>query len=218
MRYLTPYMKVLEDVAAVARSCGRKPEEITVVAVSKYIPLPDIQTVYSEGCRDFGESRLTEALEKAAHLPQGVRWHLIGSLQSKKVNKAIGKFDLIHSVDTLKLAHKISSSSLSHNITTNILLQVNTSGEESKHGFAVEECISAFEEVQNLPNIKVEGLMTMAPATEDTSIIRRCFKQLAELRDQLGVKHLSMGMSNDYRIAIEEGSTMVRVGSRIFSG
>lgn len=178
--------------------------------------------IYQEGCRSFGENRLEEVLEKSPKMPQDIEWHMIGTLQTKKVNKTIGRFTLIHSVDHPQLAKKISDSSLRHGVKTCILLQSNTSGEKSKQGLTPQEWKACFEDVLELEGIEVKGFMTMAPLTEDTSVIRNTFVGLRELKCSLereigrSFPHLSMGMSHDYPIAIEEGATLVRIGTAIF--
>jgi pyridoxal phosphate enzyme (YggS family) len=224
MNIETHYCQVAHTVREKALACGRRPEEITLIAVSKTFPFESIQSVYQEGGRDFGESRIQEALEKISQMPKDCKWHLIGTLQSNKVNKAISAFQLIHSVDTPLLAQKISEASQAKGIMTSILLQVNTSGEKTKHGLSPEEWERALERINQLSHLRIEGLMTMAPYTEDEQVIRACFHHLYQLRESWRkqmknpaiFQHLSMGMSHDYLIAIEEGATLVRVGSAIF--
>jgi pyridoxal phosphate enzyme (YggS family) len=189
------------------------PKNVKLVAVTKNVPVEDISLVYELGCRDFGENRVQDALPKIEELPPDIRWHFIGTLQKNKVKKVVGNFALIHSVDSVELAQEISK----QGIDTSILLQVNTSGEESKQGFTEDEFRRDLAMIQKMPYIQVKGLMTMAPLTEDVDQIRMCFRRLRELRDELGLKELSMGMSHDYKIAIEEGATIVRIGSAIFS-
>lgn len=184
---------------------------VKIVAVSKGCSLEQILALYEVGCRDFGESRVQEALLKIEKAPKDIRWHFIGKLQKNKVRKVIGKFFLIHSVDSFDLAEKISQVSQEMNVVTSILFEVNTSGEPSKSGFKPEEV-----RLINLSGISLKGLMTMAPLTDNIHIIRKTFSDLRLLRDKLGLKELSMGMSSDYWIAIEEGATMLRLGSCIF--
>lgn len=218
------YVQLLEKVAALSKEAGRDPQEIAVIAVSKMHPLEAIIAVYESGCRQFGESRIQEALPKMESAPKDIHWHLIGSLQKNKVNRAVGKFALIHSVDSVELAQKISQSSQAMGLTSAILLEVNTSGELSKHGLSPEAWTAAFDTVQRLPNLEVQGLMTMAPLTEDEAVIRKTFSSLRQLKDELtpyaanksAFKHLSMGMSHDYPIAIQEGATLLRIGTEIF--
>lgn len=214
------YKKVCDDIVQTALAAGRDPAEITLIAVSKGHSWGHIQPVYDLGCRQLGESRTQEALPKMEEAPSDIQWHLIGSLQKNKVRKAVGHFILIHSVDSLELAEKISSCSLEKGIKTSILLEVNTSGETSKHGMTVACCRELFDTVCALPGIKVEGLMTLAPLTEDVGLVRSCFATLRHLREELTtrypLKHLSMGMSHDYRLAIAEGATLLRIGRLIF--
>jgi PLP dependent protein len=217
------YRKIAANVAELAAGAGRDPGEVHVVAVSKSHPREAVDEVYLAGCRDFGENRMQEALPKMEGSPSDLRWHFIGNLQTKKVPKIIGRFHLIHSVDSPKLARKISDSGEREGVVSNILLEVNTSGEESKHGLSPEKWQAEFEGVIASPGIAVKGLMTMAPLTEDEGIIRGCFSRLREFRDSLqssyslALPHLSMGMTNDYPIAIEEGATLLRIGTAIFA-
>jgi PLP dependent protein len=218
------YHQVVQNIREKAVACGRDSSEIILVAVSKTYPCESLQSVYQEGGRDFGESRVQEALEKISYLPQDCRWHLIGTLQNNKVPKVVSLFYLIHSIDTPQLAQRVSQASQMKGVTTSILLQVNTSGEKSKHGFSAEEWERSLESINQLSHLKIEGLMTMAPYTDDQRVIRSCFRKLHQLRetwsnqmkDPSAFHHLSMGMSNDYLIAIEEGATLLRVGSAIF--
>lgn len=224
MSIVTHYCQIEQQVREKALACGRQPQEITLVAVSKTYPVESIHSVYQEGGRVFGESRVQEALQKISLLPLDCQWHLIGTLQSNKVSKAVSSFQLIHSVDHFQLAQKISHASQEKGIITSILLQVNTSGEATKHGLPGEEWEKLVESINQLSYLRVEGLMTMAPYTEDEGIIRSCFRKLYQLRekwrnqmkDPASFCHLSMGMSHDYLIAIEEGATLLRIGSAIF--
>lgn len=188
------------------------PAAVKLIVVTKNIPVKSIQSVYDLGCRDFGENRVQEALPKIEEMEKDIHWHFIGTLQKNKVKKVIRRFDLIHSVDSFELAQEISKLG----IDTKILLQVNTSGEESKQGFSPGEIEKKLPLIQKLPFVQVQGLMTMAPLTENIAEIRACFRSLRELRDRHGLQELSMGMSHDYMMAIEEGATMVRIGSAIF--
>lgn len=220
MKYSDLKIKVLNQAVA----CGRNPSEITVIAVSKGHPWNQIESVYMEGCRNFGESRFIEANEKMNVAPQDIEWHLIGTLQSNKVVKVVGKFSLIHSVDQPSLLAKISQVSEQREIETSVLIQVNTSGEQSKHGLSTDQWRKELAVLVDLPAINICGLMTMAPNTSDESIIRQAFKDLRLFRDELremygeihSFHHLSMGMSNDYLIAVEEGATLLRIGSLLF--
>jgi len=218
------YLHVQSKIDEIAVKCGRDPKEISLVAVTKGYELDHVMPAYDAGCRDFGESRLQEVLDKIPNAPDDLRWHLIGTLQKNKVRKVVGKFVLIHSVDSSDLAAKISQCSQEVGVVTPVLLQANTSGEQSKHGLTPEEWTSIFGEVVNLPGISVKGLMTMAPLEGDEIVIRNCFSKLRELREDLQkmagedvrIPHLSMGMTHDYPYAIAEGATILRIGTAIF--
>lgn len=224
MSVSTHYKQILQIVQDKVISCGRRLEEVEIIAVSKDHSLKEIQSAYQDGARQFGESRVQEALLKIPCLPEDCKWHLIGTLQSNKVSKTISSFQLIHSVDSLQLAQKISHFSERKNAITSILLQVNTSGELTKHGLTGEEWQKSLESLNELPNISIEGLMTIAPLTDNQKEIRSCFRKLFLLREQWRSQiknpssfvHLSMGMSHDYLIAIEEGATLLRIGTAIF--
>jgi len=195
---------------------------VTLVAVSKTHAVKDIQTLYDLGLRDFGESRLSEALSKMEQLPKDIRWHWLGRLQTKKIKKVIENFYLIHSVDSLACAQKISEQA-QHPIR--ILLQANTSGETTKAGLSSEAWEACFPALLELPYLSLEGCMTMAPHTPDVTSIRACFRSLKTLQERLqklaldrtNLPILSMGMSEDYRIALQEGATMVRIGRALFT-
>lgn len=224
MALTTCYHQIEQKVREKTLACGRQPQDVALITVSKLQTVESIQAVYREGGRQFGESRVQEALQKIPELPADCRWHLIGTLQSNKVAKAISQFDLIHSVDTPVLAQQLSDASQARGVMTSILLQVNISGETTKHGLSAEEWEKALDAVSQLSHVRIEGLMTMAPYTEDTKKIRDCFRQLYQLREKWRTnmkepaifQHLSMGMSHDYLIAIEEGATLLRIGTAIF--
>lgn len=194
-----------------------------LVAISKGESIEAIQSFYEAGQRDFGENRLPEVEAKRALLPSDINWHFIGSLQSKKVPKVVGRFALIHSVDSLDLAKKISQVSCEKKVVSRILLQVNTSGEATKHGFTPEACRAQFAEILALPSLEIKGLMTMAPLTDDEMVILSCFSALSQLFSELKAAYslsdfieLSMGMSHDFRLAVRCGATLVRIGSYLF--
>lgn len=218
------YRRLQEEIAETAISCGRKPEEIQLVAITKNQPWEVIEPIYHEGCRNFGENRLQEALPKIDQAPADCHWHFVGSLQRNKVRKVLSYFTTIHSVDSLELAQKISECAVERNRQINIFLQVNTSGETSKHGMSPEECFRICEKILSLPNLNIRGMMTMAPLVEDEGMIRYTFASLRMLRNKLieeyrpvnGFKDLSMGMSHDFKEAIREGATVLRIGSRIW--
>lgn len=198
-----------------------------IVAVTKYSTPEQMVEAYEAGLRNFGESKIQTITDKWGVLPEelikNVIWHFIGHIQTNKLKKIVGKFQLLHSVDTVKLATKINEEAENLNSTQNILLQVNISKEESKAGFYKEDLPGIFPELLTLKNININGLMTMAPFTPDTNVTRECFRGLRNLKDELetSFKHklpeLSMGMSNDYKIAIEEGSTLIRIGHMLFA-
>lgn len=221
---MSRYGHILEQVHAKALACGRNPEDITLIAVSKNYTVEQMQKAYEEGCRNFGESRLQEALTKIPQMPVDCQWHFIGTLQANKVSKSVASFQLIHSVDSPSLAQKISKASEAQGLVTPVLLQVNTSGESTKHGLSHQQWEECLKEVINLQHIQIEGLMTMAPLTDNQATIRNCFRSLSglitrwkgQMKDPALFKHLSMGMSHDYLIAIEEGATLVRIGTAIF--
>ena len=218
---------VRQRIDAAAQRVGRDGSEITLVAVSKMQPFEAIAAAYAVGQRDFGENRVEELWPKVEEAErQGfvdIRWHLIGTIQSRKSADAIGPFVLIHSVDRIKLANRLNRDAEAKGKVMDVLLEVNTSGEESKHGFTPEELLAVAGELGSYPAIRVRGLMTMAPFTENPEEARPVFRRLRELRDRIQQEHpgmswpeLSMGMTNDFEVAVEEGATLVRVGSAIF--
>lgn len=216
---------LFQKIEAVTQQSGRKREEISFIAVSKGRSPDDIKEAYTAGCRDFGENRIPEALEKMELCPQDIRWHFLGHLQRNKVSKIIGRFVLIHSIDTPELAEKVSEMSLQKGVRTSILLEANTSQESTKSGFSPAEWDKVFLQLLDLQGIEILGLMTMAPLTEDKGLIRHTFSELRSLRDHLqqrahtraDLSILSMGMSHDYEIAIQEGATLLRIGSALFN-
>ncbi len=218
----------LQDVeariqAACARS-GRARSQVTLIAVSKTKPVPMLTEAYDEGIRQFGENKVQEMMDKIGVLPQDIHWHMIGHLQRNKVKYLMGKTALIHSVDSLRLAQEISAQSVKHQVETDILIEVNIAQEESKFGISKEETIALVREVAALPGLHIKGLMTIAPYVEDPEENRLYFRQIRELSvdierekiDNVDMYELSMGMTGDYEVAIEEGATLVRVGTGIF--
>lgn len=213
-------------MAAAAARAGRDPAGITLVAVSKGHPLAAIEAAMAHGQYDFGENRFEELWDKlrAAHVAgiNGLRWHMIGSIQSRKTEMAIGPFALIHAIDREKIAARINRTALAAGAIVPVLLEVNVSGEESKHGFSPDELREELGDMLAMRGLEVAGLMTMAPLTDDPEAARPVFQALRALRDELAaaqrvaLPHLSMGMSNDFEVAIEEGATLVRVGTAIF--
>lgn len=194
-----------------------------LIAVSKYVSIDKIKEAYEAGIRDFAESKANDALEKIEILPKDIRWHFIGHLQTNKVKKVTGNFELIHSVDSYRLASSISAFAKNHDLVQKILLQVNLAQEEQKSGFSKQELEEDFAQIITLDNIHVEGLMMMAPYTDDKAYLGRLFEDMSNLKKELSSKHsyelkeLSMGMSNDYPLAVKSGATMIRIGSKIFN-
>lgn len=199
-------------------------KEVTLIAVSKTKPIELIKKVYDFGIRNFGENKVKELKEKFNQLPKDIKWHMIGHLQTNKVKDIIDKVYLIHSVDSIHLAEVIEKEAVKKDININILLEVNISGEESKYGINPNELIKIVEEISKYPHIKIKGLMTVAPYVEQSEDNREIFHKLKELSIDINNRNipnvdmdiLSMGMTNDYMVAIEEGSTMVRIGTGIF--
>jgi PLP dependent protein len=220
-------LQVQADIAAAARATGRQPADITLVGVSKFVPADLVQVAFDFGLIDLGENRVQEMLAKAEQLAAAgrhPRWHLIGTLQRNKVKAIIGQIELIQSVDSLELVADISRQSENRGLISKILLQVNTAGEMTKHGFAPEELPEAVEKAGQSPGIRLCGLMTMAPLFPDPEMARPVFSQTRELFDRLAgqtacptdFRILSMGMSQDFRQAIASGATLVRIGTAIF--
>ncbi|MCL2504630.1 MAG: YggS family pyridoxal phosphate-dependent enzyme [Coriobacteriia bacterium] len=216
------YDALRRQVADAADAVGRDPEGVTVVAVSKTVGPEEISRAIGAGVTDFGENRIQEFVGKHALFPSA-RWHFVGTLQTNKVKEAVGRACLIHSVDTERLLTEIDRRAEAISCVQAVLLQVNVSGEGTKHGFSPDEVQSALELASTLSNVQVRGLMTMAPLAKPDHA-RPIFRELKELRDSLrempfnGVQldELSMGMTNDFCVAIEEGSTIVRVGRALF--
>lgn len=216
--------EIKEEIHKACEKAGRNPEQVKLVAVSKNFPVEIIKTAYDLGQRLFGENRVQELGTKTPLLPSDIEWHLIGTLQRNKVKDVVGVTTLIHSVDSLSLAQEISKQAFKRGLTANILLQVNIAQEDSKHGFEAGGLLKEIKEMSSLPGIKIKGLMTIAPLVENPEEVRPVFRQLKALAGEIkqlklyGVEmqELSMGMSHDFTVAVEEGATLVRIGSRIF--
>ncbi len=214
--------RVRSNLTAAALKVGRDPASITLVAVSKTRPASDVAEAAAAGQRIFGENQVQELLAKAAESPPGLEWHLIGHLQSNKIRKVLSVCAMVHSVDSTELARKVSRIAGELGTKVRILLQVNVASDEAKFGFPVALLRSEFAGIVALPAIEVCGLMTVPPYEEDVERVRPHFAALRRFREELEAEHrvslpeLSMGMSHDFRAAVEEGSTMVRVGSSIF--
>ena len=216
--------EVEKRIQAACDRAGRKREEVTLIAVSKTKPVETLQKACDLGVRIFGENKVQELTVKYEALPKDIHWHMIGHLQTNKVKYIIDKAELIHSVDSLKLAETIEKEAAKHDLIADILVEVNVAEEESKFGMKMEEVIPFVEKVSAFPHVRVRGLMTIAPFVEDPEENRSIFADLHKLyidikkknHDNDTVSVLSMGMTNDYEVAIEEGATMVRVGTGIF--
>ena len=203
----------------IARACekvGRSPGAITLVAATKTVAPGAIRTAFQLGLRHFGENRIQEAkakMEELADLRSDLIWHMVGHLQTNKARAALALFDIIESVDSIRLAEFLNAQAQK---TLPILLEVNVVGEATKGGFSPQELPQALERISGLPNLKAMGLMTIAPLAPDPEEVRPVFRRLRELRDSLGLEHLSMGMTDDFEVAVEEGATIVRIGRAIF--
>ena len=216
--------QVQENMKEACRRSGRAESDVTLIAVSKIKPLPMLEEVYSLGIRDFGENKVQELVDKAEQLPDDIRWHMIGHLQRNKVKYIVDKVYMIHSVDSLRLAEEISKEAVKRGIIVNILIEVNVAGEESKFGVTPEDTPGLVQEISHLPGILVRGLMTIAPFVENAEDNRIFFSALKKLYvditnkniDNVRMDYLSMGMTGDYEVAIEEGASFVRVGTGIF--
>ncbi len=214
-----------QNIERACERAGRNPDEVTLIAVSKTKPIEDIMELYQAGQRDFGENYIQELRQKHEALPKDIRWHMIGHLQRNKVKYIAEYVEMIHSVDSYALAETIEKEAVKHDRIIPILLEVNVAEEESKFGVSVEEAPLLFEKIRTtLPHVKVCGLMTSAPYVENPEEDRPIFRKLRQLSVDMNLKTynngtvsmLSMGMTNDYEVAVEEGSTMVRVGTAIF--
>ena len=216
--------QVEANICKACENAGRKRSDVTLIAVSKTKPIEMLQTVYDLGPRDFGENKVQEMCEKMEVLPKDIRWHMIGHLQRNKVKYIVGKVELIHSVDTYRLAEEINIQAKKQNVIVPILVEVNIAHEESKFGISAEDAILLVEEISKLENIRIKGLMTIAPYVENPEDNRLYFRKIKQLSvditnkniDNVFMEILSMGMTGDYMVAIEEGATMVRVGTGIF--
>ena len=216
--------QVRKNIEEACRAVNRDPGEVTLISVSKTKPVSMLQEAYDAGSRDFGENKVQEIMDKYPQLPSDIRWHMIGHLQRNKVKYIVDKVALIHSVDSLRLAETIENEAAKHNVTVPILIEVNVAQEESKFGLKTEEVLSLVESVAVLPHINIKGLMTIAPYVEDPEENREIFRELKKLSVDIAAKNinnvnmsvLSMGMTGDYQVAVQEGATMVRVGTGIF--
>lgn len=215
---------VEKNIEQACKNAGRSRDEVTLIAVSKTKPVEMLQEIYDENIRDFGENKVQELCSKMEQLPSDIRWHMIGHLQRNKIKYIVGKVELIHSVDTYRLAEEINIQAKKQNVIVPILVEVNIAHEESKFGISAEDAILLVEEISKLENIRIKGLMTIAPYVENPEDNRLYFRKIKQLSvditnkniDNVFMEILSMGMTGDYMVAIEEGATMVRVGTGIF--
>ena len=216
--------QVNANIEKACAAVGRAPSEITLVAVSKTKPVSMLQEAYDAGARVFGENKVQEIMDKYDQLPSDIQWHMIGHLQRNKVKYIIDKVAMIHSVDSLRLAQTIEQEATKKELVMPILLEVNVAEEDTKFGLKVEEVLPLLEQISSFSHIQVKGLMTIAPFVENPEENREVFRTLKKLSVDISAKNinnvtmsvLSMGMTGDYQVAVQEGSTMVRVGTGIF--
>ena len=213
-----------ENIIKSCEKVGRDPKEVTLIAVSKTKPYTAIEEALPSGVLDYGENKVQELTEKYEILPKDIRWHMIGHLQRNKVKYLVGKVELIHSVDSLRLANQIETEFAKKNEIANILIEVNMANEESKFGITSETTEQLVREISKLEHVRIKGLMTIAPYTDNPETNREYFRNMKKLSvditekniDNVSMNVLSMGMTGDYQVAIEEGATMIRVGTGIF--
>ena len=215
---------VEKNICEACKRANRSRDEVTLIAVSKTKPVSMLEEIYDEGIRDFGENKVQELTEKYETMAKDIRWHMIGHLQRNKVKYIVDKVQLIHSVDSVRLAQAIEQEAAKKDVIVDILIEVNVAEEESKFGLKLEEEIAMVEEISKYSHLRIKGLMTIAPYVENPEENRSVFAALRKLSvdiaqkniDNVSVEILSMGMTNDYEVAIEEGATIVRVGTGIF--
>lgn len=216
--------QVEANIQKACEKSGRTRQEVTLIAVSKTKPVEMLQTIYDCGVRDFGENKVQEMCDKMDVLPKDIKWHMIGHLQTNKVKYIVGKTELIHSVDSVHLAAEIQKQAVKKNVTVPILIEVNIAEEESKFGIHKEDTIAMVREIATMNHLQIKGLMTIAPFVENAEDNRLYFREIKQLSvdiknqniDNVSMDVLSMGMTGDYMVAIEEGATLVRVGTGIF--
>lgn len=216
--------EVEQNIQAACKKSGRDRQEVTLIAVSKTKPVSMLQEAYEAGIRDFGENKVQEMCDKYEVMEKDIKWHMIGHLQTNKVKYLIGKTELIHSVDSYKLACEIEKQAAKHNCDVDVLIEVNVANEETKFGLALDEVLELVRQVAVLPHVHIKGLMTVAPYVVDSEENRAFFHNIKQLSididnqniDNVSMNVLSMGMTGDYTVAIEEGATIVRVGTGIF--
>ncbi len=215
---------VRENISGACLVSKRQESDVTLIAVSKTKPVPMLMEAYENGCRHFGENKVQELVDKYECMPRDIKWHMIGHLQRNKVKYIVDKVEMIHSVDSLRLAEEISKEAQKKNVTVSILIEVNVAEEESKFGVTIQNAEKLIREIAVLPGITIQGLMTIAPYVTEAEENRQYFAKLKQLSvdisskniDNVNMNVLSMGMTGDYAVAIEEGATLVRVGTGIF--
>lgn len=220
------YSEIQSRIEAACMRSQRSLESVTLVAVTKYAQMEWVKALFELGCTQLGESRTPQLNERAAMLPDDVNWHFIGPLQRNKIRRTILNSNLIHSVDSLKLLSAIDRIAAESGLQQHVLIEVNLAGEENKKGFTKAELLADWTSICAASHVCIDGLMTMAPHHKDPELTRPVFRELSELRDQLQtispkevlLKELSMGMSGDFEVAIEEGATLVRIGSALYEG
>lgn len=218
------YREVQENIVKACEKAGRNPAEVTLIAVSKTKPVEMLKEAYDAGARFFGENKVQEIQEKYDKLPNDIQWHMIGHLQRNKIKYIVNKVAMIHSVDSLRLAEAIEAEASKHQVKVPILIEVNVAEEDSKFGLKTNEVLPLLEQISEFSHIEVKGLMTIAPYVENPEENREIFRQLKKLSVDIAAKNinnismsvLSMGMTGDYEVAVQEGATMVRVGTGIF--
>ncbi len=218
------YEKVVENVKKACERSGRNFQDVTIIAVSKTKPLSDVEELLAHGITEFGENKVQEMVDKYEHVSKPVNWHLIGHLQTNKVKYIVDKACLIHSVDSVHLAKEIEKEAAKKDVVVKVLIEVNIAQEESKFGIREDEVCSLIDAIKDMPHVHVMGLMTIAPFVDNPEENRVYFRKMHQLLldikskciDNIDMNVLSMGMTNDYEIAVEEGATMIRVGTAIF--
>lgn len=218
------YEKVVENVKKACERSGRNFQDVTIIAVSKTKPLSDVEELLAHGITEFGENKVQEMVDKYEHVSKPVNWHLIGHLQTNKVKYIVDKACLIHSVDSVHLAKEIEKEAAKKDVVVKVLIEVNIAQEESKFGIREDEVYSLLDAIKDMPHVHVMGLMTIAPFVDNAEENRVYFRKMHQLLldikskciDNIDMNVLSMGMTNDYEIAVEEGATMIRVGTAIF--
>ncbi len=216
--------EVEKNISEACKRSGRNRKEVTLIAVSKTKPVEDLMQAYNAGIREFGENKVQEMTDKYDKMPRDIHWHMIGHLQKNKVKYIIDKAELIHGVDSYELAQEISRQAEKHSVTANILIEINIGNEDTKFGIKAEDALEMVDRISDLPLINVKGLMCIAPNVEDPEKNRQYFAKMKQIcvditsnsRNNINMSILSMGMTGDYQVAIEEGATMVRVGTGIF--